>query len=259
MLNNLFTMSIYFKSISRKLDVLKKNYFEFLFKKYLISKIKITDKVGFNHSYNEIFKEKVYDIKFRSLEPIILDCGSNIGLSIIFIKQRYPKAIIYGFEPDLSVFDLLTDNINSFSFSDVKLYNSAVWSTEGFIEFNPEGSLAGSLVSKNSLDFESYKVKTISLRTYLENSKIDFLKLDIEGAEYEVLNSISDLLFNVEYLFVEYHSLYNKEQRLDDILKIIKIAGFRYFIKNATHDFVSPFSKIKRSGFDLQLNIFCVR
>jgi FkbM family methyltransferase len=252
-------MNKYFKLIMSLLSKNEKKGFEIDNKRNLLSKLKISDKIGFDHSYNEIFEEKVYDIKFNSEAPLILDCGSNIGLSIIYFKTHYPKAIIYGFEPDLRVFELLKENLSVFNFSDVSVYNSAVWSSEGFIEFNPEGSLAGSVVSRNRPDFESYKVKAISLRPYLEDSKIDFLKLDIEGAEYEVLNNISDLLFNVENLFVEYHSVYGKEQQLANILQIIKNAGFRYFIKNSTHDFISPFTKFKNSGFDLQLNIFCVR
>lgn len=225
----------------------------------LLSRLKINDAIGFDHSYKEIFEDRVYSLKFSSDHPVILDCGSNIGLSIIYFKQQYPEAIIYGFEPDVNIYEILLANVNNFNLKNVEIINSAVWTKKGFIEFNPEGSLAGSIVTKNSTEFNSYKVSTINLRDYVENSKIDFLKLDIEGAEYEVLNSISDLLMNVENLFVEYHSIFGQEQKLGDILQIIKNAGFRYYIQNSIFDSPSPFTQVKKSGFDLQLNIFCLR
>ena len=166
---------------------------------------------------------KVYDIKFNSEAPLILDCGSNIGLSIIYFKTHYPKAIIYGFEPDLRVFELLKENLSVFNFSDVSVYNSAVWSSEGFIEFNPEGSLAGSVVSRNRPDFESYKVKAISLRPYLEDSKIDFLKFNQHNNELD---------FNINKGV--------KLQKIDKgclILQTDKSDGYRVFsIDNNSYD-----------------------
>ena len=55
------------------------------------------------------------------------------------------------------------------------------------------------------------KVKTVRLKNFLHRS-IDFLKIDIEGAEYEVLKDCEEFLFNVDKIFVEYHSIYNEEQ-----------------------------------------------
>ena len=89
--------------------------------------------------------------------------------------------------------------------------------------------------------------------------KIDFLKLDIEGAEYEVLQDCQKELRDVQNLFVEYHSPASSEQRLSRILEILSGAGFRYQIHEA---FTSPHPFLDRrlaGQMDLQLNISAFR
>src|SRR6266404_2067922 len=53
----------------------------------------------FLHGLHEIFISKIYDQQLDK-RPYIIDCGANIGLSIIYMKQRYPEAEILAFEPD---------------------------------------------------------------------------------------------------------------------------------------------------------------
>ena len=61
-------------------------------------------------------------------------------------------------------------------------------------------------------------------------------------------------------MFIEYHSLKSGEQELDVVLKIIKEAGFRYYVKDAINlKNYNPFFSQIPSVFDLQLNIFCTR
>ena len=107
-------------------------------------------------------------------------------------------------------------------------------------------------------DKATSQVETIHLNHFL-NRKTELLKLDVEGAEYEILKDIEPNLYFVKYLFIEYHSPANQEQILSLILDIIKNSGFRYYIKEA---FVSrhPFSEIEeQDSMDLQLNIYCLR
>ena len=87
---------------------------------------------------------------------------------------------------------------------------------------------------------------------------VDFLKMDIEGAEVDVLLN-SEKLGSVERMFVEYHSFRNSPQRLDDLLKKISNCGFRYYMTVVATP-KQPFEKITENlGIDLQLNISCVR
>src|SRR5688572_21649310 len=64
------------------------------------------------HMLKEVFIEKVY---FQPLppEPFIIDCGANIGLSVIYLKTLSPGATILAFEPDEKNFELLSKNIKA--------------------------------------------------------------------------------------------------------------------------------------------------
>ncbi len=218
-----------------------------------------SDSLGFLHSVKEIFIEEVYRFKAKSPMPRIIDAGANIGLSVLYFKQLYPQAHIVAFEPDGAIFGLLEQNISVRNMTGVELKNAAVWTEDGSLNFYSEGSLAGS----TEIDFNQTKntqtVRAERLLHYLTGVKVDFLKIDIEGAENSVLFDIQPGLPNVDQLFIEYHSIGGKAQMLGEILVLIKEAGFKYYIKNANDWNKYPFLQKKESGFDLQLNIFCFR
>lgn len=221
-------------------------------------KIKIADFASFRFTSNEIFNKEIYKFKTALKKPYIIDCGANIGLSIIYFKKLYPEAEIIGFEPDQKIFDMLENNIKSFGFNNVQVIQKAVWDKESEEDFFSEGADGGRL-SKDDKDKKIIRVDTVRLRKYLEKP-VDFLKIDIEGAEYEVLNDCRDMLGNVRNLFVEYHSFSDQEQKLSEILKILKKAGFRYYIHHVGILSPHPFEE-KRSyaEMDMQLNIYACR
>lgn len=73
--------------------------------------IKITDSFWHLHSLNELFLDEVYRFNSNNNNPKIIDCGSNIGLSIIFFKRMYPNSEIIAFEPDNEIFNILKYNL----------------------------------------------------------------------------------------------------------------------------------------------------
>ncbi len=212
----------------------------------------------FRHSYKEIFEEETY--KFQSLhtKPYIIDCGSNIGLSIIYFKTIYPEAKIIGFEPDGKIFELLDHNIKSFGYDDVTLHNKGVWISETSLWFHSEGSLGGAILDQSGDEKNMVRIDTVRLREFLDE-KIDFLKIDIEGAEMDVLEDCKDKLSNVENIFVEYHCRVNEPQRLSALLEILTEAGFRYYIRQADETIRYPFIQKHGQYMDVQLNIFGFR
>lgn len=206
------------------------------------------------HGFDEIFIQEIYKIKLP-VKSYIIDCGANIGLSVIYLKQLYPDAQILAFEPDDTNFELLTKNASSFK--NVELKKEAVWIEDTTIGFSNEGSMS----SKLQQDMHSSnKVTATRLKNFL-NRKVDFLKIDIEGAEYEVLKDIEPALFNVENLFLEYHGNFSQNQELSHILDIITKNGFHFYIKEAApvykSPFFDPFFSTSKKDWDVQLNIFC--
>lgn len=225
---------------------------------FMGKRVELVDAASFLFIKMEIFGQQLYKFRANHASPYIIDCGANIGLSVIYFKQLYPDAEVVAFEPDKKVFEALKSNVNIFSFDRVTLINKGLWNDVTTLHFYSEGADGGRIArEKDHQNISS--IETIRLRAFLERP-VDFLKIDIEGAELAVLKDCCDLLHNVENMFVEYHSFIGEEQNLDELLRIVKNAGFRYTIQQ--HGVISkhPFIKVEnQSGMDILLNISAYR
>jgi len=208
------------------------------------------------HGLREIFLEGVYNQKLPE-NAYILDCGAHIGLSVIYLKSICPTANIVCFEPDAKNFDLLLKNISSHQLKNVEAKNEAVWFENTSLNFIQDGNM-GSRIGANKSS-HNVTVKAIRLNDYL-HKKVDFLKMDIEGAEYKVLKDISNSLENVNKIFIEYHGTFEQNNELLEILDLVSKAGFKFYIKEATSVYDQPFlPKNSSREYDLQLNVFCFK
>ena len=226
---------------------------------FFSTKLLITDKKGFLHSLEEIFMTEVYKFISNIDNPYIIDCGANVGLSVIYFKKYYPEAEILAFEPDGDIFNMLKKNLETFNLcKKVEIRQEAVYVSDTLLTFYSDGSLAGStMVDYAGLENNTI-VKAIDFNRYL-NRTIDFLKIDIEGAENELIFHIKDNLKYVNNLFLEYHGLLNQRQNLGDILNLLSEVGFEYYIRVAGETMKFPFCQEKPKGYNQQLNIFCYR
>ena len=216
--------------------------------------------LAFRHSIEEIYFSEIYKFNTTSEKPHIIDCGANIGLSIFYFKQHYKNSKILAFEPDLINYKLLEKNISTIQCDDdITIYNSAIWKEDGEIKFDSCGDLGGKISQDQSVLTTSNKVKTVRLKNLL-SEKVDLLKIDLEGAEYEVINDCKDDLGMISNIFIEYHGDFKENEKLSKILEIIHKAGFKYYIKEAANVYPTPFDRGKnKHNFDIQLNIFAFR
>jgi FkbM family methyltransferase len=178
---------------------------------------------------------------------------------VIYFKELYPQAHVVAFEPDDEIFRILCENLSGFNYQGVELINKGVWSSTTTLQFVSEGTLGGHVLqNKVGPSAKIISISTTRLKDLLDKP-VDFLKIDIEGAEYDVIKDCGDSLRNVRFLFVEYHSDSNEQQKLGEILNILAAAGFRYYITQASDRKSFPFVQKVQRGFDLQLNISCFR
>ena len=209
-------------------------------------------------TYKEIFLCEIYRFESSTPNPVIIDCGANIGISSLYFKTIYPGATLIAFEPDESLADIYQKNMLQNSIQDFTLHKAAVWTENGTISFNNMGSEASSIdVSGKS----SNTVPTLKLASIVaEHTTIDLLKIDIEGAEYPVIQDIAAELHRVKHMFIEYHGLASETYKLETILRIVSQAGFNCYIKMAADNLDMPFYQ-KQTGtiYDVQINIFCYR
>ena len=215
----------------------------------------VPDAMTFLSGFKEIYKKEPYRFLFRKEFPCIIDCGANIGLSVIYFKQMYPDAEVIAIEPDPSLFNILKKNLDSFGYTDIKLFQNAIWYRNEMLKFKQEGGFSGQVCIgtdfSNAIDIEA-----VSLDRFLLQGNIGFLKLDIEGAENDIFTLNPPDLSNVSNVFIEYHSRNYENQSLHTILESLSKHGFRYHIH---HEFITPSPLINSSdlvGMDLQLSIF---
>ncbi len=265
--NRLLSLGSSFYNNQIGLSVIKIKYLKHLPRDNKVRQIKLnignityTSGQDLFHSLQELFEERIY---MQSLKEncYIIDCGSNIGLSIVYFKSICPSAEIDAFEPDQFNFQLMTKNIELNNLPKVRLHNKAIWIQNTTLNFINEASL-GSRIGSNEKSNITSQVQAVRLKELLIR-KVDFLKIDIEGAEFEVLLDIKDQLHWVDKMFLEYHGKFEQNNQLLEILTILKSSGFNFYIKEAGVVYKHPFNIISRirnaTLFDLQLNIFCFR
>jgi FkbM family methyltransferase len=161
--------------------------------------------------FHEIYNMKTYSFgNYINIDEgdIVVDLGANIG---IFNRWAYKQgaSLIVSIEPDISCYNLLKLNANPKSI----VYNAAISNVVGSIILYEGIKLGSSSIVDRKYTKNGYKVNSITL-DYLFNlnifSKIDFLKIDIEGAEILAFEGISDSNLNkIKKIVLEYHNIFN--------------------------------------------------
>ncbi|MCB9077208.1 MAG: FkbM family methyltransferase [Anaerolineaceae bacterium] len=173
----------------------------------------------------EIFILKEYFFQTDKPKPYVLDVGAHIGLATLYFKKLYPDAEIVAFEPNPKYFKLLQKNIRQNRLTDVQLHQAAVSQKEGEITFyhteNNSGWDASVIESMAPIpNPQSITVQSVKLSHYI-NRTVDLLKIDIEGAETQVLEEIQPKLKYVNQINIEYH--HSDKNHANQIAKTINI------------------------------------
>lgn len=155
--------------------------------------------------------------------PVIFDCGSNIGISVLYYKSKYPDAKITAFEPDPKIIPVLKRNLNNNKANDVTVIDAAVWNKNGEAPLFCEGADGSKITTFGAPG--TVMVKTVSLNDLIEE-EIDLLKIDIEGAEFEVILNIAQKLSLIKNIVIEYHLNYDKLAQFAEILLLLSSAKF---------------------------------
>jgi len=200
-----------FKSFVVKIFFLDWFYFVYICFKYKLSLKYLDNKQGV-HILREVFSKNAYSSFFPfDREAIILDIGSHYGFFAIFANLHLKKnSKIYCFEPSSSNFDVLSNNLQSVQSNKIQFYQLAIAgnSTERLLALSkPQNhSLYPEYITTST---ESELVNSISLEDFITANgiqNIDFLKMDCEGSEYEILLNASPLtLEKIDVISMEVH------------------------------------------------------
>jgi FkbM family methyltransferase len=200
----------------------------FKFRAYGFSYLTLT------YLFEEIFVQHDYAFKPTSERPLVVDCGANIGIAMLYFKNYYPQARLLCFEPNPHAYALLEKNKTHNNLSDVSLYSIALSNFEGETQFfihNNADILQSSLDEKRG-GSTVINCQVHKLSSYLkEFESVDLIKIDVEGSEWDIIDDLvsSGTLAKVQRLIVEYHhKMDNEPSHLAQFLKIFEDSGFEY-------------------------------
>lgn len=164
-----------------------------------------------------IIKETVLDRDYErngaSLQDgwVIVDIGAAGGDFTVFAARRTPKGRVIAFEPAPDSFAMLRKNVAANGLDNVEIRPLAVGAQEGYLTLDVSGGVAVQYRTAGASDLGSRRltVQSVPLRRVLQelpDGRCDLLKIDVEGAEYDMLFSLDDCaLARIGKVCMEYH------------------------------------------------------
>jgi FkbM family methyltransferase len=157
------------------------------------------------------------------ITPMIIDAGSNVGYSAIYFAGLFPGSCVLAIEPDQRSFNILARHAKGNS--SIKPINVAIWSHNYGLELKQSsyGSWASQVKEGSGTASERLDVLVASI----PNARPLIIKLDIEGAEREVIESCPDIFANAKCIMVEPHDFQNPNGAC--LFPLYKVAADRKF------------------------------
>ena len=177
----------------------------------------------------------------------VIDIGGGIGDFTIQAAYYHPRNQVFAFEPTPSSFSLLQENLQLNQVSNARVFPMAVWSSNSDVVID---TAAGEPVQFTSEELRrdagpipgKVVVPGLSLASVFEKTGIqtcDLMKLDCEGAEYEILfNAPEDILKRIERIVMEYHDNV-VEYTHEDMARFLTEKGYHVDVfPNVVHNFL---------------------
>ena len=199
-------------------------------------------------SVKETFLDAFYTRYGVSIQDgwTVVDIGAGIGDFSIYAAYDKPNTTIYAYEPFFDSYELFIKNLQLNNIENVNPFQIAIWSTDGELILDASSGEPLQITSRK-IDGTSEQgkrdfVQAISLLSILEAhavEKVDLIKMDCEGAEYEVLMKVLPGTFDkIERIIMEYHNL-DSDRNYQRLIPFLEDQGYhvrRY--KNAVHDHI---------------------
>lgn len=176
--------------------------------------------------FNQVFFGRCYQdsiTKFKNLfpqstAPIIFDLGAYTGISTLYLKSLFPSSSIYSIEPERNNYMLLRSNIKNNNLTNVFHLEAAVWNKNTQVSLD-EKFRDGKEWSSIFKEDQAGSTSALNMTTLLSSrniSQIDFLKIDIEGAEQMLLGELecaNQFLPKTKFIAIELHPEYLSREK----------------------------------------------
>ncbi len=158
--------------------------------------------------FRQVFIEKEYQIiKTNAVNhDVVIDAGANIGLTSLFISSLFPDAKIFAIEPEANNFRLL--KMNTAHNDNIVCIQGALWNKDEPVSILSDDDAdwafrVGERAPAGMRSIQGYRVS--SLMDYINVPKISLMKMDIEGAEFEVFGDAGSWIDKVDNIVLELH------------------------------------------------------
>lgn len=164
-----------------------------------------------NSSDISVFRQVFLAREYGIVDPAsigrgaVIDGGANIGLTSVFMADRNPDASIYAVEPDGANFELL--ELNTCQYSNIRCIRGALWGCDTGVRIVGDASDWAFQVQPAEAGTQD-TIPAFSICTFLERhglTRVALLKLDVEGAEWEILLDAASWVDLVENIVIELH------------------------------------------------------
>lgn len=171
---------------------------------------------------------------------IVVDIGAHVGYFSIYSASRNKDGKIYSFEPYIESFKILEKNLKINNITNVVPINLGVSKNAGNLDLYLQSNFAiGNSIYGERNSKSKIQIKTISLRDIINEykiTKIDFLKLDCEGSEYEILLNLDKIsLDKIKRIVAEMHPDI-EDYKIKDVIDFLNTHKFAVKIIKPTQD-----------------------
>jgi FkbM family methyltransferase len=166
----------------------------------------------------------------------VIDIGGNVGTFSLFASGCASRGQVWTFEPEAANYSLLVRNIAANSCANVVVTHAAVAASRGTVRlFKADQGGFHSIVTDRAKDSQRFEdVPSIGLKDIFDEHRIErchFLKLDCEGAEYDILYGLpAEYYARIDRIAMEYHGVEDRVARRrqsDGLIAHLEGMGFR--------------------------------
>jgi len=192
--------------------------YKFTFEQSDPSELWCIDEIVTNNDY-------ILDQFVNQKNKVFVDIGANCGVATIILAKQNPESIVYSFEPDKNVFEIVKLNVENNNLKNVRLFNMAITNNDintltlcqhpRYSGGNTTYSNVNELKQFFSSNITHYDVECTSIDRLMSKYNIDeieLLKIDCEGAEYDIIFGSENIKQGkIRNMVGEFHNLrYNK-------------------------------------------------
>lgn len=198
----------------------------------------IQENIYFTQDYEHA--ELTYLSQHLKADDVFVDIGANIGVySLIASKLLAAKGKVISFEASAKNYDRLQEHLSLNKAENIKAHHLAIAEKEKEITlyYDAQEANIGMISAYANSNEIGEKIKAVALDDFLPNQKVDFIKLDIEGGEYDALKGMQKLLQKQNptlLIEIEEDIIAKTEYTVEDLINFLKELGYqKYFISNA--------------------------